>query len=1228
MVLGDASEGKSLLLSSMCKIKSSKLKVKAPKVKAKKVKGSAVISLSPDSDFAPSLAEEEGCSVTIRDWTHNSVTFRTWDFSGDDLVVYITHQFFVSPHSIYLVAFDVESPGGAQSVEYWLQAIASRDIKCPVIVVATGPAGCIDAANEVFDRIAKKYGSRFGKFLLFEIFLTSKVKASTKLVREQLAVAATQHGMVGQRLPNSYLLIIQQLQQLLEAKNSCKEPPILQWEEFQTVADKLQLATENQREVAQFLHKIGCIIHFEEDPALRNIIFLEPQWLTEMFNRLYHSRNTHAKSLREGRLSHVTLPLIWTQPLYPKSTYDILLGLLRKFDIVFKIPTKEETTGISEDESIVPCMLSPQRPERVKEIWPTFEDQMSYMSRSWDFAFLPLGFFPRLIARTCHLPLISLECVWRTGMIVTDSTGNKALFEYNPSLFHLKLAVRTGAEKGNFASMLLDSINVFIEGWYKKQLQATKIYCVHCYKEHSFDPFVFSLSDCELCAARGKHYVLCRGIRPVRIDLIAPDVALADVPHLKRSTIKMDKVLGKGSFATVYKATYKHLDVAVKVINMQPDEDDDESKELRERFAEFRKEVSLMSGLDNPHLMELLGLCIEDDCMLMITEFAAFGDLYNFLQDPKNEVDWPLRLKIAMDVANGMNFLHTTTPPIIHRDLKTPNILLSSNQANARVVAKVADFGLSSTLVQTAAGRDVFNPIWLAPEVMMREAEYTEKADVYSFGIILWELVTRKLPFSEFDYTFTFKLENSIIEDNLRPTIPEGLPPAYERLMCECWQGDPSLRPTFAQVLDSLKELQSSLAPDMRLNLSFDSALQGGTDSSRVSSLGSNSTRTLVPAPIGADGMPSPARQSPRGQPEKFLGEKLSVSFASLNPKHGGSVKCMLVVNRYVWVGCGNGVISVWSVATKQKVTELLEHSSDAGNCAINALYLANGLVWAASQDLTLSIWEPQELVLVKRLKGTPVYGAMLAVDKHIWCATVTEPDAVHIRRSSNYRVRKTLAMAAPAECMVEVGDDEVWVGSWQEISVFSKSAMTPVKQLTGHTAMIHDMIKVGDQVWSCSSDKTIRLWTAAGECLKTLEGHGSRVFALLFHDNLVFSASWDKTIMIWDPKTSAFLKEIRDIHEDAISAMVSIDNVELWSGSWDHYISVLVRGSNMDVLSMAPPAGMSSFTSVPKKKKMHKAKSLRMTASRALARTTSAYVSPGSHGGAKGRPLMSSTIQ
>ena len=83
----------------------------------------------------------------------------------------------------------------------------------------------------------------------------------------------------------------------------------------------------------------------------------------------------------------------------------------------------------------------------------------------------------------------------------------------------------------------------------------------------------------------------------------------------------------------MYKAHYKGREVAVKVINMQAEDDVDAHEELRERFAEFRKEVSLMAGLDNPHLVELLGLCIEDDCMLMVTEFAAYGDLYSFLSN-------------------------------------------------------------------------------------------------------------------------------------------------------------------------------------------------------------------------------------------------------------------------------------------------------------------------------------------------------------------------------------------------------------------------------------------------------------------------------------------------------------------------------------------------------------------------------------------------------------------
>ena len=90
-----------------------------------------------------------------------------------------------------------------------------------------------------------------------------------------------------------------------------------------------------------------------------------------------------------------------------------------------------------------------------------------------------------------------------------------------------------------------------------------------------------------------------------------------------------------------------------------------------------------------------------------------------------------------------MNFLHSCTPPVIHRDLKTPNILLANTEEGARVCAKVCDFGLSMRMTKSAAGREVGNPIWLAPEILKRgdkPPEYDEKSDVYSFGIILWEL--------------------------------------------------------------------------------------------------------------------------------------------------------------------------------------------------------------------------------------------------------------------------------------------------------------------------------------------------------------------------------------------------------------------------------------------------------------------------------------------------------
>jgi len=132
-----------------------------------------------------------------------------------------------------------------------------------------------------------------------------------------------------------------------------------------------------------------------------------------------------------------------------------------------------------------------------------------------------------------------------------------------------------------------------------------------------------------------------------------------------------------------------------------------------------------------------------------------------------------MRFKIAIDIAQGMTFLHSSTPPLIHRDLKTPNIFMVATTVDAPVVCKVGDFGTSSRLyideLQESSQRAVDNPTWLAPEVL-RGNPYTEKSDVYAFGVMLWELVSGKRPFS--NCRWFYEIED-FVNNGGRPDIPE-----------------------------------------------------------------------------------------------------------------------------------------------------------------------------------------------------------------------------------------------------------------------------------------------------------------------------------------------------------------------------------------------------------------------------------------------------------------------
>jgi len=218
-----------------------------------------------------------------------------------------------------------------------------------------------------------------------------------------------------------------------------------------------------------------------------------------------------------------------------------------------------------------------------------------------------------------------------------------------------------------------------------------------------------------------------------------------------------------------------------------------------------------MSKISHENIVSLVGVVGNPLCMLL--EFCSDGNLFEWLHVPErmnieiNKEQFFEREKFALDIAKGMSYLHSTNPPIIHRDLKSPNVLLTKEKKSKYLTAKIADFGLSRGLVwsKNLTGKAVDNPIWLAPEILNNEL-YNEKVDVYAFGVMLWELISGKDFFG--DVGFMSKVED-MIKKGQREIIPENnpnIPEYYIQLLTDSWHQDPDKRPSFKFCVEQIEK--------------------------------------------------------------------------------------------------------------------------------------------------------------------------------------------------------------------------------------------------------------------------------------------------------------------------------------------------------------------------------------------------------------------------------------
>uniref|UniRef100_W5L6W0 Mitogen-activated protein kinase kinase kinase n=1 Tax=Astyanax mexicanus TaxID=7994 RepID=W5L6W0_ASTMX len=264
----------------------------------------------------------------------------------------------------------------------------------------------------------------------------------------------------------------------------------------------------------------------------------------------------------------------------------------------------------------------------------------------------------------------------------------------------------------------------------------------------------------------------------------------------------LEEVIGAGGFGKVYKGVWRNEEVAVKAARQDPDED------ISATAENVRQEARLFWMLRHPNIIALRGVCLKEPNLCLVMEYARGGALNRALAGkkvpPRVLVNW------AVQIATGMDYLHNQTiVPVIHRDLKSSNILIlepvERDDLSGKTL-KITDFGLAREWHRTTKMSAAGTYAWMAPEVI-KLSLFSKSSDVWSFGVLLWELLTGEVPYREID---ALAVAYGVAMNKLTLPVPSTCPEAFAQLLGECWSPNPHSRPSFSSILKRLLAIEQS----------------------------------------------------------------------------------------------------------------------------------------------------------------------------------------------------------------------------------------------------------------------------------------------------------------------------------------------------------------------------------------------------------------------------------
>ncbi|XP_053378034.1 leucine-rich repeat serine/threonine-protein kinase 2-like isoform X2 [Mercenaria mercenaria] len=745
------------------------------------------------------------------------VTLNTWDFAGQE-DFYSTHNCYLSNRAVYLVVFDLrKGVNECEILKSWLGSIRSRAPGCPVFIVGTH-LDKLDEGNrekritQVTDML-REINIKPGFPDITHVFLVDAscdnedmedLRKAIKTVVDQFQIRGKR--VMGEKIPASYVQLADLLSERARSEE-CKYP-VLQYRELSDLvhAKKLDLDDNELQQAVQFLHESGVLLHYDDASLrLKDYYFIDPGWLCQMMAQIITVRQINPFINTDGILKKRDVDILFKgSTKFPQYLIPQYIKLLEKFEIA--LPH-------SDTELLIPSKLPKAKPV----IHPP---GLIKISRIYRMPHVPIGLWFRLIARmismTTHIGFQSITNLgkpqktvcWRKGLYIYWSEFEYFLLDSSTDAVEqidsIHITVPSSRQGSRLLGQIVDSLDNLIDEWYPgltcidpmmgQEVLEILAPCSQC----KDSPYMFTIRELRTVASK-QDFVHCPSHEnDIHIGEVAPDLVLGDLEdELKLDSSEFileessDKQLGDGSFGDVYKATYKNKEVAAKLF-----------KEVADVHAltMLRQEATIIRCLKHPSVVCMVAVGIRPPVILM--ELAPYGTLGHL---SKREHKRALQHRIALQVAEGLMYLHNIM--IIFRDMKPENVLIFSTSLDATINAKISDYGIARVTTLQGQMSQEGTPAFRAPEVIRKE-NYSFKADIYSYGLTMYVMMTKKHPLDYMDSRG--EMDRAIAEgitipqpdsDRVSPVIW----PDMTTIIMSCLCYEPEERPHAEEVWEALR---------------------------------------------------------------------------------------------------------------------------------------------------------------------------------------------------------------------------------------------------------------------------------------------------------------------------------------------------------------------------------------------------------------------------------------